>query len=164
LKTSGLAFSFIAAALVVSAPAANASECKDVRTDLIGKIQPCAESPFGLCAPATAASGLLKGPKSFVFQGLAPTAGLAPLEAATVLSYTGPVVYHTRHGDLHLNAIGVLDQVRLVFTEVQRVSGGTGRFAGASGNLFVSGDSPGAESSGAVPFESRVTGEICTSR
>ena len=164
MRGNNLAFGLIAGALIVPTYPANATECMNIHTDLVGKILPCAESPAGLCAPATAASGILKGPKSFVFQGLAPTAGLFPLEPATVLSYTGPVVYHTKHGELHLNAIGVLDQVRLVFTEVQRVTGGTDRFVGANGNLFVSGDSPGAEPSGAVPFESRVSGEICLSR
>lgn len=164
MRGNSLAFGLIAGGLIVPLHQANATECRSVHTDLTGRILPCAESPVGLCAPATAASGILKGPKSFAFQGLAPTAGLAPLEPETVLSYTGPVVYRTRHGELHLSAIGVLDQVRLVFTEVQRVTGGTGRFAGASGDLFVSGDSPGAEPSGAVPFESRVRGEICLSR
>ena len=164
MKGNNLAIGLIAGALIISTHPVNAAECWDIHTDLVGKILPCAESPVGLCAPAAVASGILKGPKSFVFQGLAPTAGLSPLEPATVLSYTGPVVYHTKHGELQLNAIGVLDQARLVFTEVQRVTGGTGRFAGASGNLFVSGNSPGAEPSGAVPFESRVSGEICLPR
>ncbi len=141
-----------------------AQECKNINTELVGKISPCAESPVGLCAPATAASGVLKGEKQFVFQGLAPGAGLTPLQPATVLSYSGPVTYHTRKGDLHLSAIGVLDQERLVFSEVQRVVGGTGHFAAATGNLFVSGNSPGPEPTGAVPFESRITGEICLSK
>ena len=76
-----------------------------------------------------------------------------------------------RRGHFHADEIqhadednGAEDQVRLVFTEIQRVTGGTGRFAGATGDLFVSGDSPGAEPSGAVPFSSRVTGEVCLSR
>ncbi len=140
---------------------AHAGECRSVNTDLVGRIAPCAESPVGLCAPASAASGILKGSKKFIFQGLAPGAGLAPLEPATVLSYSGPVTYQTKHGELRASSIGVLDQGRLVFSEVQRITGGTGHFAGASGNLFVSGDSPGPEPSGAVPFESRITGEIC---
>ena len=141
-----------------------AAECKNINTELVGKIAPCAESPVGLCAPATAASGILKGEKQFVFQGLAPGAGLAPLQPATVISYLGPVTYHTHQGELHLSAIGVLDQQRLVFSEVQRVVGGTGRFTGATGNLFVSGDSPGPEPTGAVPFESWISGEICFSK
>lgn len=155
---------FGVAVILFSAHLANATGCKDIHTELEGKIGPCPESPMGLCAPATAMSGILKGPKSFIFQGLGASAGLAPLEPPTILSYTGPVVYRTKHGELHLNAIGVLDQVRLVFTEVQRVSGGTGRFSDATGNLFVSGSSPGIEPSGEVPFESRVTGEVCLSR
>ena len=154
----------LVAASALSAAAASAGECRHLDTDLTGSIVPCAQSPVGLCAPAVAQGGILKGPKTFTFQGLAPAAGLAPLEPATVLSYSGPVVYRTSHGELHLSAIGVLDQVRLVFTEVQRVTGGTGRFAGATGDLFVSGDSAGALPSGAVPFESRVAGTICISR
>ena len=150
--------------LAITPLAAAADQCKNIDTELVGRIAPCAESPVGLCAPATARGGLLKGEKNFVFQGLAPAAGLAPLEPATVLSYSGPVVYHTHYGELHLSAIGVLDQGRLVFSEVQRVLGGTGRFVGATGNLFVSGDSSGPEPSGAVPFESRITGEVCLSK
>ena len=80
--------------LAITPLAAAADQCKNIDTELVGRIAPCAESPVGLCAPATARGGLLKGEKNFVFQGLAPAAGLAPLEPATVLSYSGPVVYH----------------------------------------------------------------------
>jgi hypothetical protein len=153
-----------AALIALYSLAATASECRRIDTELTGAIVPCAESPTGLCAPAHAKDGLLQGSKNFAFQGLAPGAGLSPLEPATVLAYSGPVVYHTRHGELHLDAIGVLDQVRLVFTEVQRIRGGTGQFAGASGDLFASGDSPGADATGAIPFESRLTGEVCLAR
>jgi hypothetical protein len=160
-RTGEFSIFVVGALIAVSAATANASECKIINTDLVGQIAPCVESPVGLCAPATAGSGLLKGGKSFTFLGLAPSAGLPSLEPATVLSYSGPVVYYTDRGELHLNAIGVLDQVRLIFTEMQRVTGGTGDFAGATGALFISGNSTGVEPSGVVPFKSKITGELC---
>ena len=147
--------------LVAFAAVGNAADCRKINTVVTGAIGPCAESPIGLCAPGSARSGLLKGGKTFVFLGVAPGAGLLGLEPPTVLSYTGPVVYTTDKGTLTLKATGVLDQVSLVFTEIQQVTGGTGDFAGATGTLFLSGSSTGTLPTGVTPFSSDVSGEVC---
>jgi hypothetical protein len=136
---------------------ARSSRCEPINTRLDGALVPCAESPVGFCAVGIVTSGLLKGTKQAVYLGISPSAGMPGVEHPTTLSYLGNQVFHTDQGDLHMSVIGVSDYERLVFTEVARVTGGTGRFANATGDLFIS----GTFAPDAVSFESTVTGEIC---
>ena len=135
-----------------------ASECKVINTKLDGASFLCGNSPVGLCSNGTITSGILKGSKEAVYTAAAPTAGLWT-ELPSVFSYSADAVFTTERGELHLNQLGVIDTERRVFTEVNRVVGGTGRFHEASGDLYISGTvtSSGLE----TDFESKVTGRVC---
>ncbi len=134
------------------------SECKVIKAELQGSSFLCGESPVGLCSNGVIGGGILKGIKSAVYTAAAPTAGLWT-EGPWVLSYSADAIFTTEHGDLYLNQIGVSDTVRKVFTEVNRVVGGTGRFYNASGDLFISGAL--STSNIATDFESEITGRLC---
>ena len=134
-----------------------ASECIVIETTLDGSTFPCAASPGGLCADGTIGSGILKGTKLAVYTAAAPSAGLPGVESPLVLSYTADAVFTTKHGELHLSQLGVTDPLRQVFTELNRVVGGTGSFYQASGNLFIS----GTLSTDGTEFESDITGTLC---
>ena len=148
------------AAFSIAGVTAEANECKQIVTQLNGSTFPCAESPVGLCADGEITSGLLKGIKSLVYTSAAFSAGLAT-EPPTVLSYSADAIFSTDQGDLYLTQVAVSDTSRRVFTEINRIVGGTGRFEGASGNLFISGT---VDSSDLVTdFESEITGAVCLS-
>ena len=131
--------------------------CEPINAQLDGSIIPCDESPVGFCAVGAVSNGLLKGTKEAVYLGASPSAGMPGVESGSVLSYSGRQVFHTDKGDLHMSVLGVSDYARLVFTEVARITGGTGRFANATRNLFIS----GTFAPDGIRFQSRVTGEIC---
>ncbi len=105
-------------------------------------------------------NGATEGIKRGRLQRGSLSAGMPGVEPATTLSYSGTSVFHTEKGDLHTSFIGVLDTTRLVFTEISRVTGGTGRFTGASGNVFIS----GTITADGTSFDSRITGEIYLDR
>jgi hypothetical protein len=134
--------------------------CEPINTQLDGSIVPCGDSPVGFCAVGAVRSGLLKGSKEAVYLGASPTAGIPGVEPPSTISYSATQVFHTDKGDLHMSVVGVSDYARLVFTEVARITGGTGRFANATGNLFIS----GTFAPDGVSFQSRITGEICFDR
>ena len=96
-----------------------------------------------------------------MYTSAAPSAGLWT-EPPTVLSYSADAVFTTRYGELHLNQLGVVDTERTVFTEINRVVGGTGRFTNASGDLFISGTNSSSEF--VTDFTSKVTGTLCLAR
>jgi hypothetical protein len=135
-----------------------ASECKVIKTRLDGSTFLCADSPVGVCADGTITSGILKGTKFAFYTAAAPSAGL-PTEPPSVLSYSAYAVFTTKHGDLHLSQLGVSDTERQVFTELNRVVGGTGRFYEASGELFISGTFSSPDI--ITDFESEITGTLC---
>ncbi len=115
-------------------------------------------SPVGLCTAGTITEGgLLNGSTRFTALAAAPAAGMYGVEADSTLSYNGELIVTTRHGALEISDVGVFDQAAGKFTELDRVIGGTGIFAYASGVLFISGDSY-ADGSG---FDGRISGELC---
>jgi len=133
-----------------------ATDCKNITTVLDGSTFNCAESPVGFCSEGVITSGILKGTKLAVYQGLAPFAGMPGVEPETVFSYSGPATFSTKSGELWLDQVGVLDLGRGTFTELQRVVGGTGKFTNANGELFVSGMYLDA-----TAWTSDVTGFVC---
>jgi hypothetical protein len=139
---------------------ASATKIETIHVDLNGPIFQCDESEVGLCSAGTIASGLLKGSKEAVYHGFGASAGMPTVEPPTTLSYSGTSVFHTEKGDLHTSFVGVLDTTRFVFTEISRVTSGSGRFTDATGNIFISGTVTPDGSS----FESTMTGEIETHR
>lgn len=135
-----------------------ASECKVIKTRLDGSSFLCGDSPVGLCSEGSLAGGLIKGTKLAVYTAAAPSAGLWT-ELPTSTSYTADAVFTAKDGELHLNQLGVIDAERQIFTEINRIVGGTGRFYQASGDLFISGsvNSPDI----VTEFRSEVTGTVC---
>ena len=127
-------------------------------TTLDGSSFLCGDSPVGLCSKGVIGSGILKGFKAAVYTAAAPSAGLWT-ESPGVLSYSAEAVFTTEDGELHLSQLGVIDTLRQVFTEVNRVVGGTGRFEQATGDLFISGTVSTSDIS--TDFKSNVTGTVC---
>jgi hypothetical protein len=118
-------------------------------------------SPVGLCtAGVVTGSGLLKGPNTFTAFGLAAAAGLPGIEPETLVSFAGERVITTPKGTLTLHAVGVFDTAATAageFDELEKVIGGTGWFAGATGTLHLFGTAT-ADRSG---FKGAIVGEIC---
>jgi hypothetical protein len=136
----------LAAAALVGAAAlpAVATACKTVRTTIDTSLT----GPTS--TEGTIESGILKG--TTAFSG-AFTAAVEP----TTLGYTGTLTITTDQGTLTISDVGVLDLANNAFAEIDRVTGGTGRFAGATGTLFVSGPFDPVAGS----FEGAITGEVC---
>lgn len=149
----------VASALFGSRSADANQRCRPVRGYISVQLAPdgC-QSPVGLCtAGKIRHAGVLDGTTSYLALGLSPAAGMPGVVAPNVLSYAGRLSVDTRHGTLQLVDTGVLDQNQNVFTEYDTVAGGTGRFAGATGRLFVSGDITG----GGTGFSGRISGRLC---
>jgi hypothetical protein len=152
---SGIAI--VVLSLVGVAARIEASDCKDVHQDLPGPLFGCPDSPIGLCSSGTVDSGTIKGSKEAVYLGLVPSAGLTGVEPGATMSYAGTSVFHTAEGDLHTSFVGVIDTIRLVFTEVSRITHGTGGWVNATGDLFIS----GTVTADGASFESQMTGRVC---
>jgi len=146
--------------LLLVGQAAHAGQCRRIFTTIVGTAFPCAESPGGLCSDGDIRRGILKGTKFAVYTNSGPSAGLPATEPPEVLSYNAEATFTTRRGELHLNQLGVSDPFRQVYTELNRVVGGTGRFEGASGDLFISGNLYDEGSR----FDGLVTGTLCLQR
>lgn len=159
MRSSSLAtFYLLILVLYSQTQVVQASDCKIVNTRLDGSSYICGESSIGICAEGTISSGILKGTKLAVYTAGAPGAGLFT-ESPEVASYSADAVFTTKHGELHLSQLGVTDPINQIFTELNRVVGGTGRFSGATGELYISGtlDTPEL----VTGFESRVIGTVC---
>ena len=144
-------------ALVLAAPVAAAHErCRHVHAALTAQLSTasCA-SPFGLCTTGEL-RGDLHGATSFTVLTLAASAGLGTQEPASTLSYLGSFVLTTREGTLTVSDVGLLDGANGAFTEIWRVTGGTGDLAGATGTMWLSGTT-----SATGAFDGTVTGQIC---
>ena len=121
-------------------------------------------SPVGLCTKGTVESSdpSLAGATWFFSAlgdrrggGAASRCRLAP---ATLLPYAGSVVVTTpRDGTFKTSNAGVFDTAAGAFSQLDRVAGGTGRFAGAEGRHFFT----TAAGGGDAGFKSHVRGELC---
>ena len=143
------------AAAVPEAP----SRCHDVDADFTSEVaaEGCA-SPFGLCASGTIMHDrLLRGPMFVTITDMAPSAGMPSSEPASTLSISGErSLTPLRGGTLTAHVVGVFDTAQVIFTELNVITGGTGRFAGATGtlNVFGRGTSP-------TTFAGEISGTIC---
>jgi hypothetical protein len=94
-------------------------------------------SPIGLCTTGMVESGdpSLAGARWFFSAlGTAEAAGLPAALPASMLSYAGAVVVTTpRDGTFTTSSAGVFDTAAGAFSQLDRVTGGTGKFAGADG-------------------------------
>lgn len=115
-------------------------------------------SPVLLCTTGTVTGGgPLNGASTFTTLGLAPAAGLAPVVPDSTLSYTGSLTLTTRHGQLSITDVGLLEQSSLRFTELDNVVSGSGEFDGQSGHWFISGFVTG----GGTGFDGEIEGDLC---
>ena len=115
-------------------------------------------SPVGLCTTGEiTGGGILNGETRFTALSIAPAAGMTGIEPDSTLSYHGVLEVTNEHGMLIIRDVGVFDQVVGVYSEVDRISGGVGRFENARGTLFISGNAF-PDGSG---FDGEVRGQIC---
>lgn len=139
-----------------------AVSCRDFEaTILLHATEEGCTSPVGLCTKGTVESSdpSLAGATWF-FSALATAegAGLPASLPASMLSYAGSVVVTTpRDGTFTTSNAGVFDTAAGAFSQLDRVTGGTGKFAGAKGrHIFTT-----ATGGGGAGFQSHVRGELC---
>jgi hypothetical protein len=97
-------------------------------------------SPVGLCTAGTiTGGGELDSATTFLALDAAPSAGMASVEPAANLSYSGKLTVVAKRGTLMINDLGALDAAGLAFTEMERPSSGTGVFVNPSNDFFISG-------------------------
>ena len=157
-------FVLTASCLVASTVEAG-NKCKNIRAKIDTTLlapESCTDSPVALCTQGKIThSWLLRGTTSFNALDLSPSAGLTtftpPVEPASTLSYGGELVITTRFGTLTISDVGVFDTALGIFSEVDRITSGTGIFEGSTGNLFIFGDVK-EDGSG---FTGDIRGEIC---
>jgi hypothetical protein len=144
-------------AIVLAGP--ESPRCREVDADFTSELAPsdCA-SPLGLCAAGTIRHDpLLKGAMYVTIADGAPSAGMPNSEPSTLLSVSGTrTLRPARGGTLTAHVIGVLDTVTFEFTELNVITGGTGRFAGATGTLGVLG-----HATSPTTFAGELSGTIC---
>src|SRR5215469_5100989 len=125
ISASLLALLLFAAGVAIRGSQAN--ECDPINTGITSTFangSGC-PSPVGICTTGTIAGGPLKGTTSFTALALIP--GPAP----STMAYTGTLTIATDQGTLNISDVGVLDQANTVFSEIDRIQGGTGIFSGA---------------------------------
>jgi hypothetical protein len=139
-----------------------AVNCRDFEaTILLHETKEGCTSPVDLCTKGTVESSdpSLAGATWF-FSSLATAkaAGLPASLPASMLSYAGSVVVTTpRDGTFTTSNAGVFDTAAGAFSQLDRVTGGTGKFAGAEGShIFITGTGGGE-----AGFQSHVRGELC---
>jgi hypothetical protein len=124
------------------------SNCRQVKGDISD-----VSNPTGATGVITN-GGILNGSTELV----ANFAHL-PTPDPTTSSYTNDFTITTDQGQLKTSNVGVFDVGILVFSEMARINpnASTGRFAGATGVLFISGKT----TDGGATFQSNINGEIC---
>jgi len=147
---------FTALLALGGASTAHAGQCKHVRLDVVEvpATQACA-----LGAPCWVGQfdgNGWSGTTEFALDG----SGAGPAASADFISYTGPFVYTTAKGTLTVRETGVYNvgagqpQSGAV-ASFQQIVGGTGEFAGATGQLYSNGRAVDGV------FRTRMTGQIC---
>jgi hypothetical protein len=121
-----------------------------------------AACPIACTAGVVSGNGILRGNTHFTATGLTPGAGLTTTNPSTTFSDSGTFVLTTDHGTVTTSSIGMFDLANGVFFDIGAVSGGTGRFEGATGTLFFFGSV--VQTTGgplALAFEGDIRGEVC---
>jgi hypothetical protein len=116
-------------------------------------------SKIGLCATGTITrGGILDSASVFVALDAEPSAGLPTAEPAANASYSGTIAIDAHGGNtLTVSDLGVIDSIHGNFTELERPTSGTGVFASATHDFFIS----GALSDNQSTFDGEITGELC---
>ncbi len=135
------------------------ARCHDVDADFTSELatEDCA-SPLGLCALGTIKhDALLRGSMFVTITDGAPSAGMPASEPTSMLAVSGTrsLTPH-RGGTLTAHVTGVFDTAQVIFSELNVITGGTGRFARATGTLNVFG-----RATSATTFAGEIRGTIC---
>lgn len=162
-RLSLLMVRFIGFSLALAfAAEAIASECKQVHAQITTSLttEGCT-SPVGLCTTGKVEGNRgLDGTTSFTADSLAAGPATA-LNAAATFSYSGILKITTEKGTLTTRDTGIIDSSTGAapggfFSSFDVVIGGTGRFEGATGRLFIGGETISGQLVTRV-----ITGEIC---
>ncbi len=147
----------VAAALVswVAQTAFADADCKPVfARQQDGLVTDGCPSPVGFCAGGTIRGNQgLHGTSFFSALGVHPI----PDDPLTRQAVPGISTYTTDEGVLTISDVSVFDVVRGTFAGVVQIAEGTGRFAGASGDIFTF----GRVTPDGTSFRTTVTGELC---
>jgi hypothetical protein len=141
-----------------------AEVCKQIHASIQSHVVEAgtAACPIACTAGVVTSDGLLRGKTHFTATGLTPGAGLTTTDPNTTFSDSGTFVLTTNHGTLTTSSIGMFDLANGVFFDIGAVSGGTGRFEGATGTLFFFGSVvPTTGGPLALAFEGDIRGEVC---
>ena len=110
-------------------------------------------SPIGFCA-----AGTFRG--NHGFRGTAQYSAVSfdpiPSDSLGRLVAPGRLTYTTDEGSISVDDVSIFDVARGTFTGVSRIVSGTGRYAGASGDIFTAGH--------VLPdgsFTDELSGEVC---
>lgn len=101
--------------------------------------------------------GRLNGSTQAIF-----TSGFTLTPDPNTFSYTDDFAITSSKGVLKASNVGVFDVVAGLFSEIARIdpSASTGRFAGATGVLYVN----GTTTDGGATFQAEISGEVCYPR
>lgn len=163
LKSAGFAAVVLAAGIVGAVATSRSAVAHDGCHRVHGHYQATitttnCTSPIGLCATGTITrGGILDSSSLFLALDAAPAAGMPATEAPINLSYSGTLSIDTHHGTLTVRDLGVIDGVHSNFTELERPVSGTGRFANATHDFFIS----GATVNNGTGFDGEISGELC---
>jgi hypothetical protein len=142
--------------VVMSAPAALAgSHCKTFFAEQSDRLvtEGCT-SPIGFCA-----GGTFRGNRGFRGNSFFSALSFDPILSDTLgrLVVPGISTYTTDDGVLTISDVSVFDTPRGTFAGIGRITTGTGRFSGATGDVFTTGH----VSPDGLSFTTDVTAEIC---
>ena len=142
--------------IVMAAPAAFAgSQCKTIVAEQNDHLttEGCT-SPIGFCA-----AGTFRGNHGFRGNFFFSALSFDPIvsDALGRLVVPGVSTYTTDDGKLTISDVSVFDTARGTFAGVGRITEGTGRFNGATGDVFTTGH----VSADGLNFTTEMTAEVC---
>ncbi len=125
---------------------------------VVGKVadQALPECPAGVISPLCTQGhviGVLSGTYDFALASQVP----AP-DIPTVGLFTAKSTIHTKKGDLFLAEAGSVDGVTGKLADLWTITGGTGKWEGATGQVFAVGAFNFVSGTGEVLY----SGEVCT--
>jgi hypothetical protein len=135
------------------------TKCKDIKASgTTALVSTGCTSPVGVCASgAFSGDNLIRGTTFASLLGIAASIGLPGIEPPSTLSLSGERTIITPDGTLLFRFVTVFDTARGEAAEVDRVTGGTGKFEGATGTMFITG-------TGTTSFAIQATGNICLAK
>jgi hypothetical protein len=147
--------------LALAVPTVLAADCTRLHAEIVAVPTTIGcTSPVGQCIAGTIdGNRRLQGTTFFTTESVALGPATAPNPAATV-SYAGTLQIATSQGNLTAKDTGILDAssgtpTSGLFSSFDVITGGTGRFAGATGVFQIRGRTVNGK------FFSDINGEIC---